>query len=59
VLFLGGLIVAAGIEHSQLHRRIAISILRVVGTNPRLLMLGKNDFLSVEPRVEPRVCAHE
>lgn len=41
VMFMGGLMVAVVIEHSGLHRRIALSILRLVGTNPRLLMLGK------------------
>lgn len=41
ILFLGGLMVAVVIEHSQLHRRIALTILRMFGTNPRLLMLGE------------------
>ena len=39
-MFMGGLMVAVVIEHSELHRRIALSILKLVGTNPRLLMLG-------------------
>lgn len=39
-MFMGGLMVAGLIEHTQLHRRIALSILRLVGTNPRFLMLG-------------------
>ena len=38
---MGSLMVAVVIEHSQLHRRIALGILRKFGTNPRLLMLGK------------------
>ena len=41
MLFMGGLMVAAAIEHSQLHRRIALSILKLCGTNPRFLMLGR------------------
>ena len=41
-MFMGGLIVAAVIEHSQLHRRISLGILRKVGTNPRFLMLGES-----------------
>jgi len=40
-MFMGGLMVAAVIEHSQLHKRISLAILYRVGTNPRLLMLGK------------------
>ena len=39
-MFMGGLMVAVVIEHTNLHRRIALSVLRVVGTNPRFLMLG-------------------
>ena len=45
MMFMGGLMVAAVIEHSQLHRRIALSILRLMGTNPRLLMLGKTSAI--------------
>ena len=40
-MFIGGLMVAVVVEHSQLHRRISLGILRKVGTNPRFLMLGK------------------
>jgi len=40
VMFMGGLMVAVVIEHTNLHRRIALSVLKVVGTNPRFLMLG-------------------
>lgn len=45
-MYMGSLIMAAVVESSQLHKRIALVILKNVGTNPRLLMLGK-DMLSV------------
>jgi solute carrier family 13 (sodium-dependent dicarboxylate transporter), member 2/3/5 len=40
VVFLGGLILALGVEQSKLHRRIALRVILIVGTNPRWLMLG-------------------
>ena len=39
-LFLGGFILALGIERWALHRRIALHIVRVVGTNPARMVLG-------------------
>ncbi len=39
-LFLGGFILALGIERWSLHRRIALHIVRVVGTNPARMVLG-------------------
>ncbi|MGA7615136.1 MAG: DASS family sodium-coupled anion symporter [Thermoanaerobaculia bacterium] len=39
-LFLGGFILAAGLEESGLHRRIALSIIRVVGTRSANLVGG-------------------
>ncbi|OON13617.1 hypothetical protein X801_10608, partial [Opisthorchis viverrini] len=40
MLFVGGLFVACTIEHRNLHRRIALSVLKVVGSDPKMLMLG-------------------
>lgn len=39
-LFLGGFILAIAIEKWQLHRRIALSIIALVGTNPNKILLG-------------------
>jgi len=39
-LYLGGFIIALGIERWNLHRRIALNIVRVVGTGPKRLVLG-------------------
>jgi sodium-dependent dicarboxylate transporter 2/3/5 len=39
-LFLGGFIIAIAIEHCNLHKRIAIKIITLIGTNPRRIILG-------------------
>lgn len=39
-LFLGGFIIALGLEKWGLHERIALHILRVLGTSPRRVLLG-------------------
>ncbi|KAK2164098.1 hypothetical protein NP493_1430g00046 [Ridgeia piscesae] len=40
MLILGGLMVALSVENSDLHRRIALSVLRIVGVKRRWLMPG-------------------
>lgn len=39
-LFLGGFVLAAGLERSGLHRRIALLVIRAVGTSPARLVGG-------------------
>jgi len=39
-LFLGGFLVAAALEHSGLHRRFALGVVRSVGSQPRRLVGG-------------------
>lgn len=39
-LYLGGFIIALGIERWNLHRRIALNIVRLVGVSPKRLVLG-------------------
>jgi sodium-dependent dicarboxylate transporter 2/3/5 len=39
-LFLGGFLIALGLQHSGLHRRVALGIVHRVGSNPRRLVLG-------------------
>ncbi|KAH8278742.1 hypothetical protein KR018_008203, partial [Drosophila ironensis] len=40
VMFLGGLIIALAIEYCNLHQRIALNAILIVGTSPRRLHLG-------------------
>ncbi|KAK4023544.1 hypothetical protein OUZ56_008949 [Daphnia magna] len=44
IVFFGGVVLALGVERSNLHRRIALRVILTFGTNPRWLMLG---FMSV------------
>ncbi len=39
-LYMGGFMIALGIERWNLHRRTALHVVRVVGTSPRRLVLG-------------------
>ncbi len=39
-LFLGGFLVALAIEESGLHRRVALRVVKLMGDNPRLIVLG-------------------
>ena len=40
MLFLGGFLIALGMQRWNLHKRIALSILRVIGGQPHRLLLG-------------------
>ncbi|MBI2950972.1 SLC13/DASS family transporter [bacterium] len=39
-LYAGGMCIAAAMQQWDLHRRIALNIMRVIGTDPRRLLLG-------------------
>jgi len=39
-LFLGGFMLAQGIQHSNLHKRIALNIVNIIGSKPANLVLG-------------------
>src|SRR5207244_12814880 len=39
-LFLGGMMIGAAMEECRLHRRVALRVMRVVGTDPKRLLLG-------------------
>lgn len=39
-LYIGGMVIALGIERWQLHRRMALTVVSLVGTSPRRLVIG-------------------
>lgn len=39
-LYMGGMLIALGIERWQLHRRMALTIVRLIGVRPRRLVVG-------------------
>lgn len=39
-LYMGGMLIALGIERWQLHRRMALTIVRLIGVRPRRLVIG-------------------
>ncbi|MCH8495387.1 MAG: DASS family sodium-coupled anion symporter [Balneolales bacterium] len=39
-LFMGGFIIAIGMEKSELHRRVALNVVRFVGTSPHHIVAG-------------------
>ncbi len=40
LLFLGGFFIAFGMQRQNLHKRIALSIIKILGTSPRMIVLG-------------------
>ncbi|ERL85405.1 hypothetical protein D910_02825 [Dendroctonus ponderosae] len=40
MMFVGGLIIAIALEHCNLHRRVALYVIKLVGCSPRKLNLG-------------------
>ena len=57
MMFMSGIIVAIAVEHCNLHKRIALNVLYVVGTSPRMsetlmaIILSKTKACSVGSRL--------
>ena len=46
-MFFGGIAVAIGFEKCNLHRRTAVAILRIIGTEPKWLLHNLVFFLAI------------
>ena len=55
-LFMGGFLMALGLQRWNLHRRLALMVVKVVGTSPKRIILGfmlATGFMSMCPTPQP------